>query len=192
MILLAWWGSFRIGELLPKHKNEFNTDNVFLASDLTFSESSVSCWIRRPKVPKSPFGDTVEVWEVPNRPDLDPILALKCYLNYRKIQFGDAKALPLFLHEDGSILSKTEFNKDLSELLAIYPELKTNHDKWSGHSFRSGISTLISTLGYADEDIKSWGRWASDAFMVYVKNQAHRRNVRMRMISTFDSMLKGI
>ena len=146
-MLLAWWGSFRISEILPKYAGQFNAAKDFLASDLTFHEEAVACWIRFPKVPKSTMGDTVEVWKVPERPDLDPVSALKAYLALRKDRFGDAEGLPVFLHENRNILSKEEFNKDLANLLDIYPQLKTKRDKWSGHSFRSGISTLLSRLG---------------------------------------------
>ena len=124
-ILLAWWGSFRIGELLPKLSNRFNSEKDLLASDLTILDDSVACWIRAPKVPKSPQGDVVEVWKVPIRPDLDPVVALVAFLSARSEKFGSAEALPVFLHENGKIYSKNEFNLDLSTLLAVYPELDT-------------------------------------------------------------------
>ena len=98
--------------------------------------------------------------------------------------------MPFFLHESGSIYSKVEFNKDLSELLATYPELQTQRDKWTGHSFRSGISTVLSMLGFSEEDIKGWGRWASSAYISYIKDLSHRRTVHARMIKTFADMLK--
>ena len=119
VILLAWWGSFRIGELLTKQPNQFNADMDFLASDLTFIEGSVACWIRCPKIPKCPMGDTVEVWQVEQRPDLDPITALKVFMKLREGVFGKAEALPVFLHENGKLFSKAEFNQDLTKLLAF-------------------------------------------------------------------------
>ena len=100
--------------------------------------------------------------------------------------------MPFFIHEDGTIFSKVEFNKDLSSLLAHYPELNTENDKWTGHSFRSGISTILSTLGFSEEQIKSWGRWASDAYMAYTKDQSQRTKVRAQMTRTFHSMFKDM
>ena len=178
---MAWWGSFRIGEIIPKSSSRFNSKKDLLASDLTFLGDSVACWIHAPKVPKSPQGDVVEVWKVPIRPDLDPVVALVAFLSARSEKFGSAEALPVFLHENGKIYSKNEFNLDLSTLLAVYPELDTKRDKWSGHSFRSGLSTLLSLLNFSkveilifkkyfpkkfkiQEEIKSWGRWASDSY----------------------------
>ena len=38
VILSAWWGAFRIGELLPKTKSSFSPLSCLLASDITFHE----------------------------------------------------------------------------------------------------------------------------------------------------------
>ena len=64
-----------------------------------------------PKVQKNPMGDTVEVWSVDGRPDLDPIIALRAYTSMRNNQLGADVTLPLYLHEDGKIYTKSEFNK---------------------------------------------------------------------------------
>ena len=82
--------------LHPSSANEFNADRGLLSSDVTFHVASVSLWIRMPKIQKSPLGDTVEIWEVENRPDLDPIKALKTYISLRNTAFGVAEHLPLF------------------------------------------------------------------------------------------------
>ena len=116
-------------------------------SDLTIHDESVVVWLRSPKVLLDPAGSIVEVWKVEMRKDLDPITALLTFLDLRKKVFGTAEALPVFLHENGAIFSKQELNNDLKNLLSIYPELSTERDKWTGHSFRSGLSTILSVLG---------------------------------------------
>ena len=131
--LLAWWGSFRLGELLGDRRHEFNSSSILLASDVTFSQDSVAVWLRSPKVEKEATGDLVEVWSVSERPDLDPLAALNSFLSLRTKRFGSAEHLPLFLHEDGSIFTKQEMNRDLTQLLSLYPQLNTARDKWTGH-----------------------------------------------------------
>ena len=126
--LLAWWGSFRLGELISQRK--------------------CICLVKNPKVLNEDTGDVVEVWAVPEIPDLDPITALTKFLQLRKSKFGEAESYPLFLHENGSVFTKKQMNIDLGVLLAIYPELNSPVDKWTGHSFRAGISTLLATLGF--------------------------------------------
>ena len=110
----------------------------------------------------------------------------------RKGKFREAENLPLFLHESGHIFSKQELNKNLSMLLSRYPELSSKRDKWSGHSFRSGISTVLSVLGFSKEDIQSWGRWHGDAYLRYIKDQSQRRNVQAQLALTFKKMLSSI
>ena len=86
-------------------------------------------------------------------------------------------------------MSKIEFNEDLTKLLSIYPDLDTNRDKWSGHSFRAGLSTILSVLGFSEDQIKSWGRWRSDAYLRYVKDERQRRETRAKLVTTFDSII---
>ena len=192
VILVAWWGSFRIGELLPRNSTSFHQTNTLLASDITCQEGSIAIWLRHPKVNREALGDIVEIWSVERRPDLDPVHKLKAYLYRRNMVFGATEAYPLFLHEDGRIYTKHELNRDLSLLLSQYPELQTEKDSWTGHSFRSGLTTVLSNLGFSDAEIKSWGRWSSGAFKVYVKSQSQRQSVRSKLIKTFDSILKYI
>ena len=80
---------------------------------------------------------------------------LKAYVERRKLNFANRNELPLFLHENGQIYSKVEFNSDLSDLLAVYPELINDRDSFSGHSFRSGLSTILSVLGFSKEEIQN-------------------------------------
>ena len=39
----------------------------------------------------------------------------------------------------------------------------------SSHSFRSGLATAMARHGYSDEEIQRQGRWASAAFLSYLK-----------------------
>ena len=59
--LVAWWGAFRIGELLPKNKQSYDPKSSLLASDVKFANDSVALWIRSPKVEREATGDVVEV-----------------------------------------------------------------------------------------------------------------------------------
>ena len=158
MFLVGWWGSFRVGELLAKEHTKFDAKKDLLASDITFHEGSVSVWIRSPKVNTSTTGVVVEVWGVKGRLDLDPVTALSTFLKLRKDKFGEAEELPVFMHENGSLYSKQEMNRDLTDLLAFFPQLATSRDKWSGHSFRSGLSTILSLLGFSKVNVLNLSR----------------------------------
>ena len=49
-----------------------------------------------------------------------------------------------------------------------------DRDKLTGHSFRSGLATLMEAAGFSEEDIKAWARWSSDAFARYCKENRPR------------------
>ena len=125
------------------------------------------------------MGDVVEVWGIPLRGDLDPLSTLKAYSKRRLDRFGSAESSPMFIHEDGSIYRKIELNSDLAYLLSTFPELENPRDQFSGHSFRAGLATILSVLGFSPEEIQQWGRWRSDAFVAYIKDQTCRRDIRI-------------
>ena len=74
-MLTAFWGSFHMSELI---QSMFHPSYSLLPSDIKFHGDSVALWIRSPKVWRD-GGDVVEVWEVKDNEDIDPVLALKRY-----------------------------------------------------------------------------------------------------------------
>jgi hypothetical protein len=190
-MLTAFWGSFRMSELIESEKSKFHPSSSLLPSDIKFHDDSVALWIRSPKVWRD-GGDVVEVWEVKENEDLDPVLALKRYLRLRTEALGPAEDCPVFLHQDGSQFTKHEMNKDIKHLLDQYPSINSPRDRWSGHSFRAGISTLLTSLGFKEEQIKNWGRWSSMAYLAYVQDQSKRRDTRKQLTEVFGRMLANI
>ena len=66
----------------------------------------------------------------------------------------------MFVEEDGKPFTRQKFNKLLHQFLDHY--VQDDKDSLSGHSFRSGLATLMETAGVSQEDIKAWGRWGLD------------------------------
>ncbi len=188
VMLLGFWGSFRMAEIIQSEKSRFDPNNALLPSDLKFKEDAVAVWIRNPKVYKE-GGDIVEVWSVEEDTQLDPIKALKTFLTFRNSCHGPAKDVPVFLHQDGSQFTKAEMNRDLKMLLAQYPALSTSQDKFSGHSFRAGIANMLASRGFSEQQIKSWGRWSSAAYRAYVQDLSRRRETRKQLTTIFGSLL---
>ena len=152
--LAAFWGSLRVGEILCPLVSSFDVKSSCLLSDLQFTESGMKIWIRSPKV-FSVQGDVVEIFEV-KRSALDPVAALKYYCKLREEKNGHKNESPLFVGDDGKPFTRQKFNTLLHQLLD--PFVKDNKDSLSGHSFRSGLATLMEAAGVSQEDIKAWGR----------------------------------
>ena len=188
--LSAFWGSFRISELLCEYRNEFNPKCSLMLSDIQIEDECFSVWLRSEKV-SSKLGNVVEVWSVDGREDLDPVIAMKCFLDRRNAQIKDPTSVPVFVHEDGTNLTKGEFNEDLKFLLSKFPELSSSErDSWTGHSFRSGISTMLQSLGFSEQEIMQWGRWKSEAYKAYLKDMTARKKVHSKLKNTFQHILQ--
>lgn len=98
-MLLCYWGSFRMGEIISQDKWKFDPLKALMPSDLQFKEDCLSVWIRSPKI-WTQGGDVVEVWRVSENEDMDPVLAVSRFLQLRSSAFGAAKDKPVFLHQD--------------------------------------------------------------------------------------------
>ena len=62
---------------------------------------------------------------------------------------------PLFVHQDGSPLTRAQFVHLLKEALAMRG---VDHKQYTGHSFRIGAATTAAQLGVPDHLIKALGR----------------------------------
>ena len=85
------------------------------------------------------------------------------------------KDLPFFMEEDGRFLTKQRFNRLLHDLLDQY--LSDDRDSLTGHSFRSGLATLMEAAGFSEDSIKAWGRWSSEAFRRYCKEKQPKSHI---------------
>ena len=72
---------------------------------------------------------------------------------------NDTALKPLFVHLDGSILTRYQFNSILQKTL-VFCDVK---DHIRLHSFRIGGATELNRIGVKDNEIKQWSRWASSA-----------------------------
>ena len=181
---IAFWGTFRVGELLSENATSFSPESDMLGSDvLWMSNTSLALWIRDPKISKE-YGDVIEIWRTPQFPDLDPWSSFRNYWEKRKTS---PLSLPLFLRADGLSFSHKYFDECLKYLISHYSvQLQTDRNEWTGRSFRPGLASVLQTAGFSQEEIKKWGRWSSNAFLLYTRDMTHRSKVQSKMVSAFD------
>ena len=185
--LIAFWGSFRIGELLSETK-AFSPGSDMLGTDLlSLTPNSFALWVRDPKIPKE-FGDVVELWSIDQFKDLDPVVAFHTHWNKRQSK-GFSTNLPLFMREDGSPFTHSYFSSILKAMIKLLPTgIDKSENNWTGHSFRSGLPTMLQTAGFEDDEIKAWGRWSSSAFRLYTKDIGKRLAVQKSILSAMDKL----
>ena len=133
-----------MGEILCNQVQAFSPSSNLLGTDvIPMSRTSFTLWIRDPKVPKK-FGDIVEIWNTPTFPDINPVKAFGAYWEKRKKNFTFSQ--PLFLAASGKTFSHSLFNATLQSLIAHYSvELDLSAIRWTGHSFSSGLPTLLQS-----------------------------------------------
>ena len=182
--LAAFWGSLRLGEVLCTDKSSFAPGSALLGTDvINMTGTSFALWIRDPKVPKR-FGDIVEIWSTPQFPDLDPFSAFSTYWASRE---KHPLSLPVFLMANGRNMTHRCFESTFHSLLSYYAmQLELSINRWTGHSFRSGLPTLLQSLGFSEEEIKAWGRWASSVFQLYARDVSKRFEVQRTILSVMD------
>lgn len=96
-------------------------------------------------------GIIIEVYG--NDTEFDPISAYRRYLELTKRASLTSAA---FRTEQGWCYTHSEFNKDIKTLLEeFFP-----YGHITGHSFRSGMASLLATAGYDDDRIQAIGRQA--------------------------------
>ena len=190
--MVAFWGSFRAGELLTDQVTTFSTKSDLLGSDvLHMSEDSFALWLRDPKVSKE-YGDVVELWKTPQFPNLDPWIAFSKYMAWRKTR-SFPSSWPLFLRADGMSFSHGYFDTSLKDMISHYSlELEIGWNKWTGHSFRSGLPTVLQTAGFKKKEIKKWGRWSSRAFLLYLRDINKRFEVQRKMLTKLDKVKRSL
>lgn len=80
---------------------------------------------------------------------------------------------PLFCHQNLEPITVYQFNTELSRCLT-FCGLDTK--KYKGHSFRIGAASHAADKGFSDAQIRTLGRWKSDAFKSYIRSESLHAN----------------
>jgi hypothetical protein len=154
---VAFFGSFRMGELLCPTEDSYNEDMLVWSDVFLNGDSSVVLTIRHQKSNKA--GDErVEVFAFPGH-NCCPVKALNC-LN--KLRGNRRQDLPVFAFSDSRYLCKKALNDELRKLLGHH----LPGQAMLGHSFRAGIPSALSAIPelVTLEEIQAWGRWSSQGY----------------------------
>ena len=92
-----------------------------------------------------------------------PVMAIRNYLELRKFDNG-----PLFCFPDGKPVNRNFFVKHLKSCLTF---CGLDVKQYSSHSFRIGAASYLASIGLSDTQIRTIGRWDSNAFLRYIRNQ---------------------
>ena len=183
---LAFFGSFRIGELLSKRAKSIDPEVDLLLKDVklikrTVNKKKVELLEINLKSPKEATKNikSIRVEVFSNGTPLCPIKAYKNYMAGVGVKRGNSAAFRLPVV--GLAYRHQRFNLDLKRLLAKH----VHYGSFTGHSFRSGLSSLLGKAGFSDAEVMAMGRWSGESFLHYVKSGRLARSRNSEWVGNF-------
>jgi hypothetical protein len=179
---VMFFGSFRISEILGKYECMYDPLTTLLWKDIMFYEDAVRIVLKSPKVSTS-GGISVDLFEY-KRESCCPVKCLKALKETSKVV---NESSPVFMFDNGKLLTPNGFNRTLRSLLEI--PLGKDAYLFSSHSFRAAIPAALADhpIIASREEIMGWGRWGSDAYLNYTRLKRNKRKETFRIIcSIFD------
>ena len=156
---VGYYGFMRAGEFTTADPSSPSICVSDAAVDSHVSPTMVRITLRRAKT--DPFGKGVNIFMGATGTATCPVVALLHYLAVRPK--GDG---PLFIHSDGSALSRDQFVRMVKRALH---EANIDATSYSGHSFRIGAASMAAAAGIPAHFIKMLGRWESNAYHLYIR-----------------------
>lgn len=184
-ICTAFAGFLRTGEFTYDKWDSASHNSKVSRGSVQFHKKSVVLTL--PKSKTDPFGKGVPI-PMPQTGDaICPREALKTlFTNFR----APAEA-PLFCcnHELG-YRNKMYFTRSwfLGQLRSLLLKAGINPEGFNGHSFRKGAAHSAAAAGMSGDEIKTLGRWKSDAYKLYTGHDDVRR---LKLAKTVTNKLRS-
>ena len=186
--LLAFFGCFRMGEILSPKIRQFDPITDLTWQKIRVEEPDKHFLITNmlPKVSEDPKGDVVDIFSFEADPRFCPITQLNKLMNMTPL--NTKKKDPVFRFNNGTMLTPSKMNAILKQYLQPhFPEAV-----FTGHSFRAGLASLIACHPeyFSENDAKLVGRWRSDTVKKYqrtkgISNKAAHNRVKQFLTNEF-------
>lgn len=164
----AFFGFFRLGELLPESARSFNPATGLswgdVAVDNCTTPQMVQIHLKQAKCDQFGAGSDIVVGVTGT--ELCPVTAILHYIEAR----GDRPG-PFFLDSSFAPVVKPWF---VNQIRSILSNIGIPAHQYAGHSFRIGAATTAAMAGVEDSTIQTLGRWHSSAFLQYVRTPKER------------------
>ncbi len=160
MFLLAFHAFLRVGEITV---SSHSANHALLYQDISFEfvGGKVSGIIISLEHFKHSSAQARMFVKANSASHLCPANALLAFLKLRGAHQG-----PLFTIAPRCAVSRSFFSQALSSVIQY---IGLDPRRYKSHSFRIGAATTAQLLGHTSQEIKSMGRWRSDAFSRYIR-----------------------
>jgi len=186
--LLAFFGTFRMGELLASRRRSFDSLSTLTWGSVKYREDG--SYLIHIKMPKSGRveGEFVDIFQYSTDSRICPVRAMMKQKTRQKEMGLGREEDPVFAMAKESFLTKDWLNDILRSLLGDLVDY--NKDSISGHSFRAGLPSLIAKNPdlMSSQDIQGWGRWSSEAYQCYTRLRLdQKRQIFDKIVQVMDS-----
>lgn len=160
--LVAFWGTARLGELISDNlkKRLPRWDDLEWAVDKSYVK------IRLHEAKTANPGEIQKIHLQRQDSVLDPVSILEELFAFRPRKMSEEIFL-IWVDERKRRLGK---QSTINHLRSVWNSRRPNSKQLlHGHSFRIGGASLRWNLGMGRDEVKKCGRWASDAYLVYLR-----------------------
>ena len=156
IVACCFYACHRSGELVLKGKKSVDWRKVIKRSSLHFSTGYAG--YRLPYHKTNPFFTGTDIL-FSSQDIADPVSLLREFVRARDAIHGARS--PLFLRKDGSHPTRAWFDSKLFSFV---------DRSFGGHSLRAGGATFYAALGLSESIIMALGRWSSEAWKIYIRD----------------------
>ena len=164
----AFFGFFRLGELLPESRAKINPVASLMWGDVAVDShekpTMVRLHLKRSKCDQ--FGTGADIIVGSTGLPLCPVTAILKYIAVR----GPSPGV-FFRRSATQPALKPWFIEQLREVLTA---VGLPRQQYAGHSFRIGAATTAAIAGVEDSTIQTLGRWHSSAYLQYIRLPSER------------------
>ena len=161
-MLLAFFGCFRLSNLVPSSKNSFDPLKHLTRADIRFEGKFVLVFYKYSKTNQN--SDKV-AW-IPICSVADSRFNLQLYLKTLLAVVKVPSDAPLFTFHKNNFHTRYSLTRLLDHCLFV-TGLSLSDFSW--HSFRRGAAVFAFELGLADSAVQLLGDWSSSAFKSYLE-----------------------
>lgn len=184
---LAFFGSFRLGEILSPTELSFSEKDTLLWRDVRIIEKDhILIHLKSPKS-RVKDGEFIDIFSFKGH-GVCPVKSLIVLRDLASSLSHEFLDFPVFIFLSGKGLTSRTLNFTLHSLLSS--RLGPKAEEVSGHSFRAGIPSVLARFPELSNssDIKTWGRWKSDSYCLYTRLKNEQKRKIFSLISNLLSI----
>jgi hypothetical protein len=160
---IAFAGFFRAGELTWDQWNNVSPRTQISHGSVKFTADGAI--VHLPTSKTDQFGRGIDLTLSYSHDIACPVKALRHLFT----RYPRPPSSPLFARAIGPF-NKQWFTKQISS--SLFRAGVPNSSGYSGHSFRRGAANTVISAGLSLDEIKTLGRWKSDAVKLYLTNKS--------------------